>query len=303
MAVIKNSPFESKYGFKSPSFLVDDQGNITASSITLATTDTDTGAASDFLVTENDTNTAFRIAGFEGDNPNVTVKRTQTFVFEVVVPNLSFSFYEEDGETLYTNGITHSDGSRGTDTANKTEGFFTFRVPVDAPNGLLYKGLDSETDTEVSGRIIIIDADSKFGELELTTPTNSTSPTTGALTVAGGVGIALDLTVGGKISAPEIDLNGVGIPEVISTTNLVLGAGNKIVVRIEDADIGSIDENGLAIPISNSTIENTTIGSTSPSTAAFTSAVVENQPTAGNELTNKDYVDQSVTALSIAFGL
>jgi hypothetical protein len=303
MTVIKNSPFESKYGFKSPSFRVDDQGNITAASITLATADGDSGAASDFIVSENDTNTAFVIAGFVGDNPTITIKRTQTFVFEINTPNLTFTFYEGDGETLYTTGITHSDGSRGIDIRNKTDGFFTFRVPIDAPSDLMYRGVVPDTDQEVMGRIIIVDADGKFGELELTTPTNSTSTTTGALIVAGGIGVAQDITVGGKISASQIDLNGVGIPEVISSTNLILGAGNKIVVQIDGTNIGSIDTDGIGIPISNSTINDTTIGATTPSTAVFTSAVVDSLPTNGNELANKNYVDQSATALSIAFGL
>ena len=63
MAVIKNSPFESRYGFKSKNFTVDDQGNINASSLTLI--QSDAGLASDFTITENVTKTLELISNVE----------------------------------------------------------------------------------------------------------------------------------------------------------------------------------------------------------------------------------------------
>lgn len=58
----------------------------------------------------------------------------------------------------------------------------------------------------------------------------------------------------------------------------------------------SPDQSGLHI--TNSTIDSTTIGATSPSTAAFTSGTVAATPTAATDLVNKQYVDYFAAGLS-----
>lgn len=301
MSVIKNSPFESKYGFKSPRFSVDDQGNISATSITLATSGEDTGAA-DFIVTENETGTAFIIAGFETENPVITLQRTKTYIFSINSPNLTFSFYEFGNNTLYTTGVSHSDGTRDVEAVEKTSGSYIFRVPIDAPTNLTYRG-KNDLDEFVLGQINITDPDGVFGELDITTDTDSDGILTGALTVAGGAGIAKNLYVGQSIYAEDLNLNGVGIPAVGSSTNLELAANFRIVFKIENNTVGFIDETGFSVPISNTTIDNTVIGSTIPSTANFVSASVTETPTLATNVANKNYVDQTALSLSIAFGL
>lgn len=301
MPVIKNSPFESKYGFKSPSFIVDDQGNISATSITLSTSTDDTGA-SDFSVTENELASAFVFSNFETVNPVLTLQRTRTFVFNINTPNLTFSFYEVNTDNFYTTGISHSDGSRNEEAVEKTSGSYVFRVPVDAPNTLTYRGKNS-LDEFVQGQIIIVNPQGVFGELELTTETQSNSITSGALRVAGGAGIAKNLYVGGSVYANDLNLNGVGIPILGSSTNLEISANLKIIYKIDNNLIGVVDETGSTIPVNNTTIDNTVIGATTPSTASFISASVLELPTTGLDATNKTYVDQTALSLAIAFGL
>jgi hypothetical protein len=52
------------------------------------------------------------------------------------------------------------------------------------------------------------------------------------------------------------------------------------------------------VTITNSTINSTTIGLTTPAAAAFTSASATNLPVGGNDLTNKTYVDAALAGIS-----
>lgn len=56
------------------------------------------------------------------------------------------------------------------------------------------------------------------------------------------------------------------------------------------------DQSGLHI--TNSTIDSTTIGATTPSSAAFTTATVSTAPTSGNDVVNKTYLDYFAAGLS-----
>lgn len=301
MPVITNSPFESKYGFKSPSFIVDELGNINATSITLASGGSQ-DAASDFVVTENEDDTGFVFAGFENVNPVLSLQRSKTYFFNINAPDLTFSFYAFGTNDFYTDGVSHSDGSRGSDAKEKTTGTYTFRVPLDAPDSLTYRG-KLGLDEFVLGQISITDPDGVFGEVDITSETNSTDALSGALTVAGGVGIAKDLFVGGNLQVDEIVLDSSGTPAIESDTNLELLANFRIVFKIDNNTIGFIDEDGTSIPINNTTIDNTVIGATTPSTARFVSASVTETPVTGIDVANKNYVDQSSLSFSIAFGL
>lgn len=60
------------------------------------------------------------------------------------------------------------------------------------------------------------------------------------------------------------------------------------------APISSLD----GVSITNSTINSTTIGAISPTTAAFTTATASNQPVSNNDLCNKLYVDALATGIS-----
>ena len=57
------------------------------------------------------------------------------------------------------------------------------------------------------------------------------------------------------------------------------------------------------MPVKSTTINGTTIGATTPSTGAFTSGTVQEQPTSANGISNKVYTDSTATAFAIALGL
>jgi hypothetical protein len=59
-----------------------------------------------------------------------------------------------------------------------------------------------------------------------------------------------------------------------------------------------INPNQSGLHITNSTIDSTTIGATTPSTAAFTSGTVAAAPTGATDLVNKQYVDYYAAGLS-----
>jgi len=298
MSTIVNSPFRSEFGFESIGFVVDEEGNISAKSITLVedggdpdTPDTDLPA--DRTIEEVAGN--FRIAGDATDNPGFTVFRTRTTTIDLDLTSLNFFIYTDSNfNTLYSTGLTHTDGTSGDDAQGKQTGRLAWVVPLSAPDTLYY----ANTGGTVYGTITVQNAPSAFSEVDITGTTPSTSTTTGALTVAGGVGVAGDLNLGGSLN-----IQGVGIPALNSGTNLDLSAGNAIVIRINDVLLGKIESTGSSVPTIDTTINNTTIGATTPSTAAFTSATVSIAPTVQTSVANKKYVDETATALSIAFGL
>jgi len=75
-----------------------------------------------------------------------------------------------------------------------------------------------------------------------------------------------------------------------NTFNTFIGQGQPFTAAI------SPDQSGLRI--TNSTINSTTIGATTPSTAAFTTATASNAPVGATDLTNKYYVDALALGLS-----
>lgn len=288
---VTNSPFESQHGFKGPGFSVDAEGNITAASIITNEVASDI-AVVNFTVTE--TNNEFTFEEFESSNPEITISRSASYKFGLTAPNLGFTIYSELPDTKYNIGLVHSDGSTGEDAQGKLEGILTFNVPLNAPSTLYY----GNSLGNVYGVINVVDPQGRFSTVDVNSTTNATNSLSGAITVAGGVGIEKDLYVGGSLN-----VDGIGIPRISSETNLELNADNKIILQVENITLGEINSQGLSITINNSTINNTAIGATSPSTAVFTAATIENLPTTGSGVSNKQYVDSTALALSIAFGL
>lgn len=94
-----------------------------------------------------------------------------------------------------------------------------------------------------------------------------------------------------------------GIPSIASSTNLNLAANNAIVFQINGTNRGRINEDGLDIPVVNTTINNTVIGNTTPTTGSFTSVTLSNAPSLPSSATRKDYVDNQISAFAIAFGI
>jgi len=296
MSTIVNAPLRSKYGFESPSFTVDSVGNITARSITLEVQDVveDVDVAADFSFEEVDNN--FRLINNATNNPSITFTRNSSTTIDLDLTNFTFSIFSSVGDTLtlYNVGLRHSDATTGVDAQGKNSGRLYFSTPISAPD-ILYYGNDTGT---IYGIINVVDPVGVFSTLDINSTTASTSSTSGALTVAGGVGIEGDLYVAGSLN-----IDGIGITNISSPTNLELEATNQIVLKIDGNKLGTISSTGSDLPIENTTINNTTIGAVTPTTAAFTSATVSNDPTINSSVANKQYVDRTAVALAVAFGL
>jgi len=294
MPTIVNNAFKSEYGFDSPSFTVDELGNITARSITLEVVSDDDAFVTDFAVTESGGN--FRIDGGGANNPPITLYRNGTKTFDLELSTITMNIFSAVGANpvAYTNGLRHSDGTTLADSQGKSDGTLYVSIPSNAPDVLYYGNADGT----VYGTITVENPTGLFGSASITSTTAATSTTTGALTVAGGVGIAEDLYVGG-----QLNVSGIGIAKLDSTTNLDINAANKIILQIADTKLGELNSSGLAVTINNSTIDNTVIGNTTPAAAAFSAATIATAPTVGSSVTNKDYVDSQALSLAIAFGL
>lgn len=290
MSVI-NSPFESKYGFKGPGFSVDENGNIVATSITTSSGVTETDIV-DFNVGED--SGVFLFTEVPGNTPTLTLSRTATYKFKLAVPTQKFYIYQSDQSTLYSTGLAHSDGSNGEDAQGKETGVLAFSISINAPNTLYY----GNEVGNVFGTINVIDPAGRFSTVEINSTEDATSTTTGALTVAGGLGVEGDVWIGGTFN-----VGGVGISSIYSGSNLTLDAANNIVLKIDGNTIGVVNEDGITAPVVDTTINNTIIGNVTPTSATFTSAIINEAPVATNNATNKQYVDTTAAALAITFGL
>lgn len=291
------TPFESDFGFKSPSFTVDALGNIIANAIT-TTEPIGTGDAggnvsvTSYVITENASNTAFQFSGVLTGNPTIELERGKTYTFELDLEDLTFSVFLENGSTTFPN-ITDSDGNTGIAANGRSTGIVQLSITSDTGDVLIYKNDDGT----IFGQFNIIDPTGSFGSIAISNTTQSTGLGTGALRVQGGTSIAKDLYLGGNLV-----MEGVGDVKFDSRTNLTLGAQNKIIIVVGSQKLGEVDSNGISVPIYSSAIDNTVIGATEPATATFTTASTTNAPTTVNNVTNKAYVDSQDVALSIALG-
>ena len=290
MAVI-NSPFESQYGFKAPGFSVDNEGNITATSIITSAAPSESDVV-DFVVGE--LNNAFTIVGYAASNPTITIARAGSYKFGLTVPNLGFTIYSALPSTKYNTGLVYQDSTTGVDAQGKLTGTLTFNVALGTPDVLYYGNAIGN----VYGTINVIDPVGQFSTIDVNSTANATSSTTGAVTIAGGASVEKDFYIGG-----ELNISGLGIPRLSSLTNLELNATNKVILQVDNIKLGELNSTGLAVTINNSTIDNTVIGATTPSTAAFTSGTVASLPTTDTSMTNRQYVDSTSLSLAIAFGL
>jgi hypothetical protein len=265
MKKVSESQFISDYGFKSNNFSVDNNGNITANSISVATESPDE-VLSNYKIT-TDVSSNFLIENYQGTNPTIQLIKARTYIIELSLTTTGIYFLKEDQTSFYTDNLIHSSGDQGTLAQGKTSGTLSITVPSNYNESVIYYSNESR---------------SIFGQINVIAPEGNFS----SITVSENINIA-----------------GVGIPRIASETNLDVEAGNKIVIRIDDVLLGDIDSEGISIPINNTTLNNTVIGGITPSSATFTTAQLTKAPTNNNDVTTKTYVDTTVTALSIAFGL
>ena len=200
----------------------------------------------------------------------------------------------------------------------KQSGTLTYAVPVDSPDSLFYAdsdGVPYATLTVAQPSIIgagvfssILDtgdllAEGVNAQIRLK-PTGTGTVTINPATVGSITNMnvnALNLSTSGQVSlTPNADVT-------ISPQ-----AGGTLTLRptdvgvVDNVTIGSvIPRNGTFSTLNSSqgTLNNTTIGLTSATSAAFTGATVTSDPTNANDVTKKQYVDNTATVLAIALGV
>ena len=290
---VLNSPFKSKFGFTSSGFVVDDLGNISAKSIILVDAAVpDAGLPADYTFTEVSNN--FRNSLGVDNNPQIIVYRGKTVAIDITLSSITFNIVTADKTTLFSTGLTHDSGESGDAAQGKSSGRLVWAVPIAAPDTLYY----ADASGTIFGTINVSNPPSAFSAVQVTGTDASTSSITGALTVAGGLGVAGDLYVGGTLN-----IDGLGITSISSPTDLQLEAANNIIIKIDGTSLGVVTATGSSVPVVNTSINNTVIGATTPSTAVFTSATIAALPSSNVAVTNKQYVDSTALSLSIAFGL
>lgn len=130
MAVVFK-PFETDYGYKSPGFIVDVNGNVTVRTITNTYTPPVVPVAPDFNI--NETAGAFTVlnkgTAVVGNNPTITVERGTTYTFVLNTSSLAFNIYKPDVNNttvpgqLYNEGLSHTNTVTGLDLTSGTYNF------------------------------------------------------------------------------------------------------------------------------------------------------------------------------------
>ena len=289
MPTTVNTPLRSDYGFKSPSFTVDANGNITATTLTLSVNAGEEGVSADFDFVESAGN--FRFDGQVDNQPSITVFRNQTTTIDLAFTTLIFKIFSSVTPTtsVYSSGLRHSDSTVGDSAQGKNTGRLTWTIPLSAPDTLYYGNVDGT----IYGVINVLDQARNFSTVSITDITQSTSTTTGALKVSGGLGVVGNTNIGGTMS----------VASMISATGGIAGDLNGSVYSDNSTLLVDSVNGRIVGPINNSTIDNTTIGATTPATAAFTTASVSGAVTGLTAVPNKRYVDETSTAFAIAFGI
>lgn len=107
----------------------------------------------------------------------------------------------------------------------------------------------------------------------------------------------------GKIDNVDIGTITPAAGNFTSVSTPSLEESNSISFVINNNTIGEVNADGSTVPVIDTNIDNTIIGATTPSTGAFTSVSINNQPTAPSSAVRKDYVDNRISAFAIAFGV
>jgi len=166
---------------------------------------------------------------------------------------------------------------------------------------------------------LAVDGDSIFNStVSITDSTAATSLVAAALIVTGGVAIQSNLRVNSDINIGQnllaqnnVQANNSLVSNSITTvddgstlSDLIIEPLGDVIFKTasQSVEVGRIDATGSNLPVQNTTINNTTIGLTVASTAAFVSGTVVNTPTNAANITRKDYVDRTAVAFAVALG-
>jgi len=294
MPTVTNKALESSYGFKSTGFAVDSLGNITARTLVQTGAEAlDPETPANHIITENAGNTAYLWSPSASENPAITLSRASTYILDLT--SLTDGIYFYNGATQYHTGLTHSDGATGAAALGKTSGRLVWAIAGTTPDTLTYRNLSGT----ISGTISITNPVGQFTTVLVNSTDASTASTNGALIVSGGAGIALNSNFGANVGI----LGTLTVPNIYNDGTLSLD-GTSIVLKIAGTTVGTLTSTGMAgMAINNSSINNSVIGGTTPTSASFTSVTIANSPTTNTSGANKKYVDDTATALSIALGV
>ena len=204
------------------------------------------------------------------------------------------------------------------DAQGKATGLTTWEVPVDAPDVLFYGNsnrnpygsvaITNPTLVGIGSFSSILNTGNFFSSGEDAIITMS--PTgTGTVTIspAGGGFInnvnvnATNLTVGGEVTiTPNEDVTiSPQVNGTLAMNPLSRGEMNNMNIGGSIAGDGSFS----SLVSSGGTLNNTTIGVTTPANAGFLTATAENVPTDKKDLGNKAYIDNTSMVYSIALGV
>jgi len=317
---ITYNPFESEYGFKSTGFIVDDQGNITARSLSFTIAAEDQ-TETDFSFSESGAG-QFRETSNDPDNPQIALLRGTRYTINLSLSALTFNVANGDGSSFYSTGLSHTSTENvtvtGSSAQGKNTGIVTFDVPIDAPSELRY--------TNSSG--------APYGMISISDPVITGNGSFNTLTVAGNINalgsnanIRLQPSDLGSviISANSGSITGLSItaPAITSTAGLIdlrpqnnninLIARGSGITTIDSGTTGSLNNISIgnnipaagaftSLSATSGTLDSINIGATTPGSAVFTTASVTQAPTTTTGIANKRYVDENVTALAIALG-
>lgn len=292
--------FVSDFGFESPNFSVDKQGNITANSVNLTSQDTQTEQeVYDFTVTDNGAN--FIFLSQSDTTPTLNLEKGKEYSFDLKLVNFTWNLKRQDQETDYIEQITHSSGETGSSALNKGDGIFRIEIPADYDESTIFY---TDFDQNVFGTINVVDPIGVFSTVEVTDSRTAETLSSAPAIIAGGLSVSKNIIVGDNISV----IGAVSTDSISSNNILTVDSQNRIDVNIAGNLVGDIDSQGSSIPVKNTNIDNTNInnsaiGQTLPNVAAFTTATVNDVEDNDKSITNKKYVDTRDIVFSIAFGL
>ena len=342
MAVTYN-PFESEYGFKSPGFTVDENGNVTVRSLSYIETEeeivegrlyfNEEGIGQQAVFTQDGVfNTGSETLA---TNPNLDFIRGESYTINLnSFTFLTWNIFIEDplGSStiiidntpviLYNEGISYKESDESTtvlegeQAQGKSSGLFTIDVPPLAPDRLWY----GTGDGSVFGRITTADPTitgiGSFSLLNVIGDATMRGEDAEIVLAPTGQYGTVTINPGGAGTLSNMYVNAITLDVTDTTTiapdnrNVVITPTGTGVLTVSSGTLGSIDnvEIGQNIPADGSFLalnaenglNNTVIGNVIPQEATFTQATGKNAPVTSQHLTNKQYVDNTATALAIA---
>ena len=206
----------------------------------------------------------------------------------------------------------------GAQAQGQQSGTLTFTVPVDAPDNLFYgdtDGLPYGSITVNQPSIIGVGVFSSILDTGDLLASGVNADITLSPTGTGLVTIAPERT--GIINNVDINVNTLTTNSTVQLTpnaNVTISPQSNGVLTIRPLALGTVDnvDVGSVIPGSGTfsnlisaqgTLNSTTLGLTTAAQAAFTTATVQNDPANANDVTRKQYVDNTATVLAVALGV